>query len=195
MIAPAFDLHVVPNFLSAEACGEIIDEMRSAPAAAALTYGQAEEGLIAENVRRTRQVKISPETVSAVRAKLCEYRERLEEHFRIKLSDCEEPQFLWYRTGDFFVAHQDGNTGLLQLASDRSRRVSVSIFLNSESELIEDGAYRGGSLVFSDWRSDKSRVIRGEAGMLVAFRSELTHEVKAVTGASRYSIVTWFGAD
>ncbi len=170
--------------------------MCSAPAAAALTYGRADEGLVAENVRRTRRVTVSLKTATAVRARLYEYRRQLEQHFEITLNDCEEPQFLCYRTGDFFVAHQDGNTGLLRLDSDRSRRVSVSIFLNSESdEAVNTDSFVGGSLVFSDWRSDAKQRVRAEAGTLIAFRSELTHEVTPVTTGSRYAIVTWFGAD
>jgi predicted 2-oxoglutarate/Fe(II)-dependent dioxygenase YbiX len=95
--------------------------------------------------------------------------------------------------GDFFVAHQDGNTGLLRLDSDQSRRISVSIFLNRESEVPETESYCGGSLVFHDWRNRKQYRLIAEAGTLVAFRSETTHEVIAVTSGERYSIVSWYG--
>ena len=60
--------------------------------------------------------------------RLTAYREKIEEYFKVSLSGCEDPQFLRYRVGDFFVAHQDGNTGLVRLDTDRSRRISVSIF-------------------------------------------------------------------
>jgi SM-20-related protein len=119
-------------------------------------------------------------------------RERVAEHFGVRLSRCEEPQFLWYRTGDFFVAHQDGNTGLVRLDSDKSRLVSVSIFLNQQSETAENDSYSGGSLVFSDWRLDTRFDLAGEAGTLVAFRSEITHEVTPVTHGERYAIVSWY---
>jgi SM-20-related protein len=32
----------------------------------------------------------------------------------------------------------------------------------------------------------------GEPGLLVAFRSDVLHEVEAVTHGERYSIVSWF---
>jgi predicted 2-oxoglutarate/Fe(II)-dependent dioxygenase YbiX len=34
--------------------------------------------------------------------------------------------------------------------------------------------------------------LRGEEGLLVAFRSEILHEVTAVRQGDRYTIVTWF---
>jgi SM-20-related protein len=113
-------------------------------------------------------------------------------HFDLNLKNFEEPQFLSYRVGDFFVAHQDGNTGLIQLETDRTRRVSVSIFLNDQSAAQAPDTFCGGSLAFSDWRSGKRREVRGEAGMLVAFRSELTHEVTPVTQGERLAIVSWY---
>src|SRR5258708_28217345 len=122
-----------------------------------------------------------------------DHRERVAEHLGIMLSSCEEPQFLCYRTGDFFVAHQDGNTGLVRLDSDNLRRVSVSIFLNRQSEMSEGDAYCGGSLVFSDLRSSGKFEFAGEAGTLVAFRSEITHEGIPVTHGERYSIFSWYG--
>jgi SM-20-related protein len=94
--------------------------------------------------------------------------------------------------GDFFVAHQDGNTGLLRLDTDHSRRISVSIFLNTQTEAPETDAYCGGSLVFLDWRNSREFKLSGEAGTLAAFRSETTHEVIPVTYGERYSIVSWY---
>ena len=106
----------------------------------------------------------------------------------MSLNECEEPQFLRYRAGDFFVAHQDGNTGLINLESDRLRRVSVTVLLNDHTD------YEGGALVFSDYRTGKRVEFAGEAGTLLAFRSETTHEVTPVKSGERYSIVTWFRA-
>ena len=136
----------------------------------------------------------SRETVESVRRRLLECKREVEEHFCVSLSSCEEPQFLRYRVGDFFVAHQDGNTGMLRLDSE-ARRVSVVIFLSRQADTPEEGAYCGGSLVFHDWRAaEKNRELSlaGEAGTLVAFRSETTHEVTPVTHGERHSIACWF---
>ena len=114
------------------------------------------------------------------------------EHFGVRLSECEEPQFLRYRKGDFFVAHQDGNTGLLRLDTER-RLVSTVIFLSREAETPEPGVYCGGSLVFTNHRGKYEKFhLRADPGTLIAFRSETTHEVTPVTHGERHSIVSWY---
>ena len=112
-------------------------------------------------------------------------------HFAVVVSECEDPQFLRYQKGDFFVAHQDGNTGLLLLDTER-RLVSTVIFLNREAESPEEGDYCGGSLVFTNLRDSTKFRLRAEPGTLIAFRSETTHEVTPVTHGERYSIVSWY---
>jgi SM-20-related protein len=188
-----FDLHLATGFFDAETCHELITELRRSSAAPALTYGQGDAGSVNERVRKVERLMPARETLEHVTRRLIEYREKVGEHFGISLSSCEEPQFLCYRVGDFFVAHQDGNTGLVRLDTDQSRRISISIFLNRQSQAPEADAYCGGSLVFSDWRAGQEFRINGETGMLVAFRSETTHEVIPVTHGERYSIVSWYG--
>ncbi len=191
-----FDLYTVKDFFDAEACAEVLGEMRRAGAGAATVYGRGEAGAVDERVRRASRLAPSGETIERVRRRLAECREELGEHFGLRLGVCEEPQFLRYRVGDFFVAHQDGNTGMLLSERERSRKVSLVVFLNRQSETPEAGAYCGGSLVFSDWRGRKGRrefPFFGEAGTLVAFRAETTHEVLPVTHGERYSVVSWYG--
>lgn len=188
-----FDLYLVRNFFDADTCRELIAEMRSSSATPAVTYGQGMSGEVNETVRKLARVQPSEKTITRVTQQLMDHREKVAEHFGVSLTRCEEHQFLCYRTGDFFVAHQDGNTGLVSLDSDKSRLISVSIFLNRQSETAEADSYGGGSLVFSDWRSNKRFELAGESGTLVAFRSEITHEVIPVTHGERYSIVSWFG--
>jgi SM-20-related protein len=186
------DLHLARDFFDAETCRDLIREMQRSPASPAVTYGQDKAGSINDRVRKVTRLLLSPETVANITRRLMDYREEIGAHFGVNLSACEDPQFLCYRVGDFFVAHQDGNTGLLRLDTDQSRRVSISIFLNQQSDEPEAGAYGGGSLVFSDWRHNRELQLKGEAGTLVAFRSETTHEVIPVTHGERYSIVSWY---
>ena len=188
-----FDLYLVRNFFDAETCRELTAEIREAPAAPAVTYGQGSSGEVNDRVRKVARAIPSEKTVARVAQRLMDHRAEVAEHFGVKLTRCEEPQFLCYRTGDFFVAHQDGNTGLVSLETDKSRRVSVSIFLNPQSNAPESGSYCGGSLVFSDWRLNRKFELAGKAGTLVAFGSETTHEVIPVTYGERYSIVSWYG--
>jgi len=175
------DLFGVSQFLEPFLVDAIVAELKAATGSAATVYGSTVSGTIDESVRRTFRVKPSNETVALVIQKLLALKEAVEKRFDVVLKECEEPQFLRYREGDFFVAHQDGNTGLLRLETEQ-RLISTVIFLNRE--------YGGGSLVFSNLREQFQ--VSAEPGMLVAFRSETTHEVTPVTHGERYSIASWY---
>jgi len=192
--AARFDLYVRRGFFDARTREGILAEMRSARGAPATVYGVGSSGSIDERVRKVVRHEPSLETVEFVRRRLSECKHEVEEHFRVRLSEVEAPQFLRYRVGDFFVAHQDGNTGLLR-SDQEDRRVSVAIFLSRQSNDPDEGDYCGGSLVFHEWRPGREGGefrLDGEAGTLVAFRSEITHEVTPVTNGERHSIACWY---
>ena len=190
-----YKLLLTPNFLDDVTCQHVIQEAQTSESNAATVYGHSDVASVDDRVRKVSRLHLSSKTTEVVNRRLIEYMTKIEEYFSISLKDCEEPQFLRYDVGDFFVAHQDGNTGLLQLSSDAERRVSVVIFLNAQSEGVVAGSYSGGSLKFSNYRLEpqyREFELPAVAGTLVAFRSELTHEVTPVTHGKRYSIVSWF---
>lgn len=189
-----FGLLIKKGFFDAPTCHQIMAEMQSGYGEPATVYGRVPAGAVDERVRKAIRYTLSRETVESVKQRLWACQKEFEDFFKARLSFCEEPHFLRYRAGDFFVAHQDGNTGMLRLDQE-ARRVSVTIFLNRHSDALEDDTYRGGSLVFHDWRSrrtNKELRVEGESGSLVAFRSETTHEVTPVIFGERYSIACWF---
>ena len=194
--ATHFNLYLARSFLDGQTCHEIVAELSLAAEGLARVYGRGEEGSVDQRVRKVARLTPSSEIVERVRRELFRAREEVGAHFGISLRTCEDPQFLRYRVGDFFVAHQDGGTGLMLSEREQSRKVSVLIFLNRQSETVEAGSYGGGSLIFSEWRPGRSReryCLTGEAGMLVAFPSDTTHEVVPVTRGERYSIASWYG--
>jgi SM-20-related protein len=190
-----FDLYLVRSFFDVQTCAEFISEISRSPVGAATIYGRGESASVDESVRKAARLMPSPDTVRHVRQRLLAQRAEVEEHFGVNLSRCEQPQFLRYGVGDFFVAHQDGNTGMLLSDREQSRKISVVIFLNPQTEAPDSEGYCGGSLVFSDWRCPSRKDLRlpGKAGTFVAFRSETTHEVFPVTQGDLYSIVSWYG--
>jgi SM-20-related protein len=135
------NLFVVRHFFEPRVCDAIVAEMKATKATGAIVYGKEASGSVDTNVRKTLRVVPAPETIGLVTDRLLSCRQAVEEHFSRTLNECEDPQFLRYREGDFFVAHQDGNTGMLRLDTER-RLVSTVIFLNRE--------YSGGSLVFTN---------------------------------------------
>ena len=191
---PAESFVLFTDFFDQPTCDRIVAEMRTAQAAAATVYGQSSDGSVNENVRKTLRVQPAPEIVDLVTDRLAACKADVENHFGVRLTECEEPQFLRYREGDFFVAHQDGNTGLLRLDTER-RLISTVIFLSRESETPQADTHCGGSLVITDLRApaDRSRTrVSADRGTLLAFRSETTHEVTPVTHGERFSIASWY---
>ena len=136
-------------------------------------------------VRNVRRVDVSPELHELVSRRLVEHQLEIERHFAVTLGSCEPPQFLRYEPGDFFVAHQDGNTPLVR-DETRLRRISIVVFLNT--------GYDGGVLTLHGSYPDYHvrHPIVGTPGALVAFRSETTHEVTPVTEGERFAIVSWY---
>lgn len=187
------DLLVIQNFLAAALRTELLDELQTSSGDAAVVYGQGTAGRVESNVRQVARLVVAPETQERVRQLLLASQQSLETHFGVSLTGCEEPQFLRYRSGDFFVAHQDGNTPLIYDDS-RWRRVSVVIFLNAQSEEPTPQSYGGGALILHGSYKNPSAPlpVRAEPGTLVAFRAETTHEVTPVTHGERYTIVSWF---
>ena len=176
------DLFVREHFLEPGVCDLLVAEMQAIGGSAATVYGRTASGSIEPNIRKTLRITPSSETLEFVTERLLSYKPAVEKHFNVSLSECEQPQFLRYREGDFFVAHQDGNTGLLRLDTEL-RLISTVIFLNA--------LYEGGSLVFSSVRAPNFPMV-AEPGTLVAFRSETTHEVTPVTHGERFSIASWY---
>lgn len=193
----SFDLFIERGFLDAATCGRVVEEMRGARAERATVYGgggagaSGASGEVDERVRRTTRVFPSGETDGLVTRLLLKRLGAVEAHFGVRLGGLEEPQFLRYEVGGHFVAHQDGNTGLLR-SERESRRVSAVVFLNAQSDTPAPGAYGGGSLVFHPRGSGERLSLAGEAGTLVAFRAETTHEVTPVAHGERLSIACWY---
>lgn len=185
------DLLIERGFLGASACAALVAEMRAARAAPATVYGRVESGAVDERVRRTTRVFPSGETDELVRRLLLERAGAAGEHFGRPLGEVEEPQFLLYGVGGHFVAHQDGNTGLLR-SERETRLVSAVVFLNTQADAPSDGAYCGGSLVFHPRGAGQPLSLAGEAGTLVLFRAETTHEVTPVTHGQRLTIASWY---
>lgn len=177
-----FGLFLNRNFLDANTCEKLLVELNSSPTTQAPVYIEGTEGTIHENIRRTTSLHPSDETFSEMWNRLFQQKRLLEDHFGESLTDCERPQFLRYKEGDFFVRHQDGNTKQLDFDHLRVRRISIVVFLNSH--------FSGGALKFSD--STTTFDLPVEAGLLVAFRADIFHEVCPVKSGERFTMITWF---
>jgi SM-20-related protein len=180
------------GLLDEASCAALLAELRAAGGGPAGLLGRDGDD-VRPQVRKATRLAVSEATRERVTRLLIEQMPVLERHFGLALGRCEEPQFLRYRTGDFFVAHQDGNTPLV-FDSTRFRKVSAIIFLSRQSEESSPGDYEGGSLVLhGPWSGPELRVaMPASPGSLVAFRAETTHEVMPVTRGERFTIASWY---
>ena len=187
------DLLEIEEFVDADLRAELVAELNAATGSAAAVLSREAGGMVQSSVRKTTRVSVGAETRERVRQRLMQEKARIEEHFGVALTECEDPQFLRYDEGDFFVPHQDGNTPMVWDDS-RFRRISAVIFLSEKSHEPAEETYGGGALVFhGPYTGPELRVAAGaQPGSLVAFRSETTHEVTPVTHGVRYTIATWF---
>jgi SM-20-related protein len=172
-------LFTMRALLSEGECLRISSELLHSHATPATVYGAA--NAIEPLTRRTKRVEPSTETLALLIERLTAARDRLSAEFATPLGELEPPQCLRYGIGDFFVAHQDGNTPLIWDDS-RFRRVSVIVPLNCD--------YEGGALLIHGDREHHEVPL--EPGTLVAFPSETTHEVLPVTAGERLTVVSWF---
>jgi SM-20-related protein len=187
------DLLEIDGFLDAATLADLVAELEAARGAPSTVLSAQMGGTVHASVRKSTRVAVSDETRERVRAALMARKAELEQHFGIAVTECEAPQFLRYEEGDYFVAHQDGNTPLV-FDDSRFRRISAVIFVNAKAAEPAEGAYGGGDLVFhGPYTAPNLRVTAGAAaGSLVTFRSETTHEVTPVAHGVRYTIATWF---
>ncbi len=193
----ASGLFLVRDFLEPALCAAVREEARASAGHPAPVYLEGADGLVHEDVRRTTSLEVSAATAAEVGRRLLDLRAGIGEHFGLSLGDCEPPQFLRYREGDFFVRHQDGDTDQLEFDHLRVRKVSVVIFLNGGSGEAAPGTFGGGELLI--YRAEGATLpgpvvfpVRGEPGLLVAFRADTLHEVTPVTRGERFTVVSWF---
>jgi SM-20-related protein len=187
------DLLEIDEVFEAATLEEIRREMGAAQGAPATVLGSTPQHRITSNARKATRIAVCEATCAAVVGLLERLQPRVEAHFGRSLDGFEEPQFLRYGPGDYFVAHQDGNTPLVYDES-RFRKVSVVIFLSTQSEHPMPETFCGGSLVLhgSFGQPEPRLTLTPASGTLVAFPSETTHEVLPITHGERLSIVSWY---
>lgn len=179
------------EFVARDICGEICSLMRDAGQEEAEVYGSSATA-VNLSIRTAWEVALADVNAADVAQRMAALRPELADHFGVTLGACEEPTFLMYRTGGFYRPHRDRATRSDESAgAARARQVSIVLFLNDD--------YAGGALVLyglvdgAAWR-DYGFAVTPEPGLLIAFPSDLLHEVTSVISGERYTVVSWFPA-
>jgi predicted 2-oxoglutarate/Fe(II)-dependent dioxygenase YbiX len=181
------DVLELDDALAPDALSRVRDAMRAAAGEDAGVLGVVPGERVASSARRASRLDLPAGVRAAVGELLDRLRPRLAEHFGRELDGHEEPQFLRYVEGDYFVAHQDGNTPLIH-DETRFRKVSIVLFVSGPSE------YEGGSLVLHPPMAGpgEPRTVEPAGGRLVAYPAETTHEVTPIVAGERLTIVSWY---
>jgi predicted 2-oxoglutarate/Fe(II)-dependent dioxygenase YbiX len=188
---PPANLFIAQNFLDIDVCRELRAEAEqsvTAPAEVTKTTGRVDISM-----RQTSRLSFSADTEELINAYLRQLKPQLEKYYDVQLSGFEKFQFLLYCKGDFYKRHADRNDKPESPDYIKARRISVVVFLSNENQTEQPDSYTGGTLVV--WNSGIQKTplrIEGEVGKLIAFPSDLMHEVEPVRSGKRYSIVNWF---
>ena len=185
------------GFLDLEACRRIRTQTIAGDAHSGTVYGGTGEFVVDRRIRQVQRTRLQRSALEELTAKLLSLMPALEAHFQTKLEGMEDPVLLTYGVGDFYAVHRDGTDDSTAPEHFRRRHVSVIIFLNSQAEEARDDSYCGGAVVFYGILklpgSEKYGVdLNGLAGSLVAFPSDVPHEVEPVTSGHRFTLVTWY---
>jgi SM-20-related protein len=119
------------------------------------------------------------------------------DHFEVSLTDYEVPQIVRYPVGGFYRPHIDSAPASCGNTSLSGRKISCVVFLNSSAKWADNGSFVGGALAFlklveSPTWGDCKTLLYPVSGLLVAFRSNVYHEVLPVMAGERFTFVTWF---
>lgn len=187
-------LFIVPSFLSGDFCNEIISDVQS--------KDDVPVEIIADNgavrydrgIRNVGYVTLSPPLRVRLEDKIHTLIPSLNKHFGLLLQGSEPAQCLIYKNGCFYKRHRD--VPLYASGGEDARKVSAVIFLNSTINNSGHSEYEGGRLTFYGLIEGKlwgecGLPLEPEQGMLIAFRSDIYHEVTPVTEGIRHTIVTW----
>jgi SM-20-related protein len=190
-------IYTEENFLDRETCESLKARMRAGQHERAKVYEREGGYALNEARRSTMRVNVDEGVASSIRVRLLAKCEEFTRRFVVEVVDCQEPTFLVYKPGDFFEPHRDYTESRNAPETIRQRRVSAVVFLGDEASNGVEGEYEGGSLAFygllKDPRCEHVGIpVRGRAGMLVAFRSDVFHQVSPVTKGERFTIVSWY---
>jgi SM-20-related protein len=193
----AFGLLGAPGFLAPEDCRALREEIARASISAATVREEGSEYGVDEGRRKTRWAEVSPEASGLVVDRLTQLLPDVSQTFGVEVGAVQRPQFLIYREGDFFRRHRDSNQDEGAAEFARRRQVSAVVFLNGESAEPAPDSYVGGALTLYGLMDDQEgraigMPVTGETGSLIAFPSDMLHEVTPVSHGERFTVVSWF---
>ncbi len=190
-------IYIRENALDSHYISEILHKTKDSNFNLATVNNDDGNYSVNQNERNTKILELNTKLSDDITKFLLNSKKEVGIHFNLSLSNCQEPQLLKYKKGDFFKKHVDRSEDEDGAEFSRKRRISAVIFLNSQEETPQNNCYTGGSLVFyglmkSGSSGDVAIPLNGKKGLLVCFKSNIVHEVTPVTNGTRYTLVSWY---
>jgi SM-20-related protein len=190
-------LFCVPEFVDPPTRAALVNLGKKSRAVPARVFNGNRGGTVDAQVRNTLELPLDDRGSRELTARLDALQSPLAEHFGTALSGHEGPSLLMYPAGGFYEPHTDGARGEALPLSHR--RVSIVLFLNQMRDDPGPDEYSGGALTLYGLVDDPAWrrfgfALDAPAGLLLAFRSDIVHEVTPVTAGNRFTLVDWFTA-
>lgn len=183
----------IPGALDARICAGLIGEMQKMPAAA--TRPISPESMEREHDPEFVQSETlvpSPFAQALLELAMAHHLPALTRFFRRPLELNRELHFLAYGPGGYIRPHRDVLDGDGVLEKIRERTVIFTLLLNGAEGPGAD-TFEGGDFVLHP-SAEQRIVIPCVPGLLVAFRADVIHSVRAVRTGARYAVTGWFRA-
>jgi predicted 2-oxoglutarate/Fe(II)-dependent dioxygenase YbiX len=191
-MAGAAELYTHPEFLPPDRLEAITAHLYTAagePAAVQAVPGA--RLAVNDEVRRAWEIELPGDLHDELVTRMQAEHAALETFFTTPLEPCAAVATLRYPPGAYYRTHRDVAARPDPSGMHR-RAVSLVLFLNS-ARPADNAAFSGGALRLYgiDGNPDGWRDVVPTAGMFVAFRSTVLHEVLPVEAGTRLSVVTW----
>ena len=192
-----FGLFSRHQFLDTDTCNRLYYQMRSTRQSATTVREDTNRYVIDREVRQAQFCEMPDDSIEMLEKEFEALLGELAEHFKISLCGFQTPQFLAYDEGGFYKAHRDVPDDPSAQVPAQGRKISIVVFVSGQSDQPAEAMHGGGELTFYGLMGDRRGDLVGfsleaEPGLLIAFPSDMVHEVQPVVHGTRFTIVGWF---
>ena len=187
------NLFTISQFLNSEFCTQLQAEIHQSPFQPARVIGRNNQPGVDRTIRKTDEVQISLHYRKTIKDYLVKLKPQLEQHFKTSLSEIQGPRILRYHQGDFFHWHTDTSN---HRSTTKDRKVTSLVYLNESNEESESDGFVGGELeiyihdlIPQEEYREYCLQLSAKTGQLIAFNSQIHHQVQPIVRGERYVIV------
>lgn len=183
-------IFIKDNFIDAALCEKLIES--SIEQGTSRVINSESDKVLDLAYRNSKKMALIKELEQQLKLSLLKLLPEIQEKIKLDSNlEIEKIKGLRYEPGHFFKRHRDvGNEGM-----SAKRVLTAIIFLNDQTKGEVEKGYKGGELKLYGLFPkipNAGFTVKGVAGKLVIFLSNMPHEVTTVEEGVRYSLVAWY---